>query len=89
MRRHEPEWRRALRENRLGYERLRLRYRVLRDISERSLATTILGSEISMPVIIAPEDYADWLGSGGDETPQALVADQEVRRLYLGESFAL
>jgi len=22
-------------------------------------------------------------------TPQALVADQEVRRLYLGESFAL
>lgn len=35
-----------------------------------------------MPVIVAPEDYAQWLGSGRDETPQALSQLQHLLRPY-------
>ena len=44
----------TLRENRLAFERLSLRPRVLRDVAERSLATTVLGGEVSSPILIAP-----------------------------------
>ncbi len=44
----------TLRDNREAFERLRLVGRLLRDVSVRSLATTVLGTEISMPVMIAP-----------------------------------
>ncbi|HMN27542.1 MAG TPA: SOS response-associated peptidase [Caldilineaceae bacterium] len=39
-----------------------------------------------MPVIIAPEDYADWLGSGGDEKPQALDQLRHLLRAYPAEA---
>lgn len=45
---------RTLRDNREAFERVRLIGRVLRDVSRRSLATSVLGSEISMPVMVAP-----------------------------------
>ena len=35
-----------------------------------------------MPVIVAPEDYTQWLGSGRDETPQALSQLQHLLRPY-------
>lgn len=35
-----------------------------------------------MPVIVQPEDYAQWLGSGRDETPQALDQLQHLLRPY-------
>lgn len=35
-----------------------------------------------MPVIVAPEDYAQWLGTGRDETPQALNQLQHLLRPY-------
>lgn len=35
-----------------------------------------------MPVIVAPEDYAQWLGSGRDETPQYLDQLQHLFRPY-------
>ena len=44
----------ALRENRAAYDRIKLRYRVLRDISSRDLSTTILGQKSAMPIIISP-----------------------------------
>ena len=40
--------------NRTAFEVLTLRPRFLRDISERSISTTVLGTEISLPVMIAP-----------------------------------
>ena len=40
--------------NRSAFEELTLRPRFLRDITERNIATTVLGEEISMPVMIAP-----------------------------------
>ena len=45
---------RTLRDNVAAWERLRLRPRVLRDVSVISTATTVLGAEVSMPVLVAP-----------------------------------
>jgi 4-hydroxymandelate oxidase len=45
---------RTLRENVAAYARHALRPRVLVDVSEVSTATTVLGTDISMPVIVAP-----------------------------------
>ncbi len=44
----------TLRENRRALDRLQLRQRVMRDVDNRSLATTILGAPVSMPLAIAP-----------------------------------
>ena len=45
---------RTLRENRLAFERRRLRPRVLVDVGCRSLATTVLGRPTNWPVLVAP-----------------------------------
>ena len=42
------------RRNRSAFEQLTLRPRFLRDVQERKIATTVLGQEISMPVMVAP-----------------------------------
>ncbi len=47
----------TMRENRAAYDRIRLRYRVLRDISRRNLSTTVMNQPISMPVLIAPTAF--------------------------------
>src|SRR5687768_2864484 len=45
---------RTLRDNVAAFTRWRLRPRVLVDVSEAGTATTLLGREISMPVLVAP-----------------------------------
>ena len=42
--------------NRSAFEALTLRPRFLRDTTERKIATTVLGTDISFPVMIAPAD---------------------------------
>ena len=42
------------RRNRTAFEELSLRPRFMRDITERKISTTVLGQEISMPVMISP-----------------------------------
>jgi isopentenyl diphosphate isomerase/L-lactate dehydrogenase-like FMN-dependent dehydrogenase len=49
------EW--TLRENRAAFERWTFRPRVLRDVSEISTATTVLGTPIELPVLVAPLAY--------------------------------
>jgi 4-hydroxymandelate oxidase len=44
----------TLHENRAAWERLRIWYRVMRDVSARSTSATILGGEASIPLCIAP-----------------------------------
>ncbi|MFC4764890.1 alpha-hydroxy acid oxidase [Dyella koreensis] len=44
----------TLRENRHAFERIQLRQRVMIDVDQRSLATTIVGQPVSMPLAIAP-----------------------------------
>ncbi|MGA7438381.1 MAG: alpha-hydroxy acid oxidase [Luteibacter sp.] len=44
----------TLRENRRAFERIRFRQRVMSNVDNRSLATTVLGQPLSMPLAIAP-----------------------------------
>lgn len=44
----------TLRENRAAWDRLALRFRTLVDVTTRSPATTVLGTPVSMPVLVAP-----------------------------------
>ncbi len=44
----------TLRENRVAWDRLRLRYRTMVDVTRRDLSTSVLGVPVSLPVLIAP-----------------------------------
>src|SRR6202167_2844951 len=44
----------TMRANREAFDHWRLRPRMLRDVSKRSLARTVLGTELSAPVLLAP-----------------------------------
>jgi len=44
----------TLRDNRAALEKIRLRQRVMLDVDQRNLATTLLGTPASMPLAIAP-----------------------------------
>ena len=56
----------TLRENRSVFDRLKLRPRVLTDVSHRTLETTILGHSTAMPMIIAPMAMAQLADPGGE-----------------------
>jgi 4-hydroxymandelate oxidase len=47
----------TLRENVAAFGRLRVHYRVLRDVSARSTKTRVLGHEVSFPVLVAPTAF--------------------------------
>ncbi|MGH7541716.1 MAG: alpha-hydroxy acid oxidase, partial [Gemmatimonadota bacterium] len=47
----------TLRENRAAYERIGLRYRVLRDIRARDLSLSLLGSRAAAPILVAPTAF--------------------------------
>jgi L-lactate dehydrogenase (cytochrome) len=61
--------------NRDDLHRLRFRQRVLRDVSERSLATTVLGTELAMPVVLAPVGFAGMFAQRA-EVQAARAADR-------------
>ena len=44
----------TLRANRADLERIKLRQRVMVDVSQRSLATTIIGQQVNAPIALAP-----------------------------------
>lgn len=47
----------TMRENRLGFERLRLAPNVLRDVSQLDTRVTLFGSELEHPILLAPIAY--------------------------------
>src|SRR5438132_13580597 len=47
----------TLRENRCAFERIRVHYRVLVDVSKRDLSLTLLGQKLSLPILIAPTAF--------------------------------
>ena len=47
----------TIRENRQAFERIKIHYRVLVDVSWRDLSTTLFGQPIAMPVLIAPTAF--------------------------------
>jgi isopentenyl diphosphate isomerase/L-lactate dehydrogenase-like FMN-dependent dehydrogenase len=48
---------RTLRENRRAFRRWEIWYRVLVDVAERRLGTTLLGAEMAAPILVAPTAY--------------------------------
>jgi len=56
----------SLRENRAGFDRIRMRPRVLEDVSGRTLETTLFGKVQSMPMAIAPMSPAGLLWHEGE-----------------------
>src|SRR5581483_3372442 len=49
------EW--TLAENRVAWSRLQLLPRMLRGVSTRSLETTVLGTPVSMPILVPPMGF--------------------------------
>jgi 4-hydroxymandelate oxidase len=47
----------TLRENRAAFERLRVHYRVLVDVSRRDLSVTLFGQRLAIPILIAPTAF--------------------------------
>ncbi len=47
----------TLKENRDAYRRLRIRYRVMRDVSERSTRCELFGESLAMPIFAAPTAF--------------------------------
>jgi isopentenyl diphosphate isomerase/L-lactate dehydrogenase-like FMN-dependent dehydrogenase len=58
------EW--TLRENRAAFERWTFRPRVLCDVSEISTATTVLGTRLGLPVVVAPVAYQQLYDPDGE-----------------------
>jgi isopentenyl diphosphate isomerase/L-lactate dehydrogenase-like FMN-dependent dehydrogenase len=58
------EW--TLDENVAAFSRWRLRPRVLVDVSEVTTATTVLGSEVSMPLLVAPVAFQRLVDPDGE-----------------------
>lgn len=52
--------------NERAFDRLRLRYRVLRDVSSRDLSTMVLGRPISAPLLIAPTAFQSMAHPDGE-----------------------
>lgn len=58
----------TLADNREAYNRIKLRYRVMVDVSERDMSVDILGSKASMPILVAPTAFH------GLASPEAEIA---------------
>jgi 4-hydroxymandelate oxidase len=56
----------TLRDNRAAYDRIALHYRVLRDVSRRDASTTVLGADVSLPVLIAPTAFHQMAHADGE-----------------------
>ena len=57
---------RTLADNAAAWQRLRLRYRVLRGVGQRSLGTTVLGHELALPVAVAPMAFQQLATAEGE-----------------------
>jgi 4-hydroxymandelate oxidase len=66
------EW--TLRENRAAYGRWRFRPRVLVDVEGISTATSVLGSDVSMPFLVAPIAYQQLLDPEGERATARAAA---------------
>jgi L-lactate dehydrogenase (cytochrome) len=56
----------TLRENRRDLDSIRFRERVMKDVSDRKLATTMVGQEVAMPVALGPVGMCGAVWSNGE-----------------------
>jgi 4-hydroxymandelate oxidase len=69
----------TLRENVAAWARIALHYRVLVDVSNRDLSTTVLGARVSMPVLVAPTAFHKLACDAGEiATARAAAAEGTV-----------
>lgn len=61
-------------DNVAAWSRLRLRPHVLRDVSAVSTRTTVMGTEVSMPLLVAPMAYQRLAHDGGEATTARAAA---------------
>ncbi len=67
----------TLRENRAAYDRIPLYFHALADVSRVSLSTTVLGTNVSMPVLVAPTAFHCMAHAEGElATARAAAAAQ-------------
>ncbi len=64
----------TLRENIAAWRRIRLRPRVLRDVTTIDTRTTVLGTEVAMPVLVAPVGYQGMAHENGEREAAAGTA---------------
>jgi len=65
----------TLRDNRAALQRIRLRPRVLVDVLNLDLSTTVLGQKLAMPVIVAPMAYQGLAHPEAERATAAACAD--------------
>ena len=64
----------TLADNRQAWARIRLYYRVLVDVSRRDCSTTVLGTPVSMPVLVAPTAFHRLAHSDGERATARAAA---------------
>lgn len=56
----------SLHENRQAFNRLKLRPRMLRDVSNQDISVTVLGHTLNMPICVSPTSYHGMVHSDGE-----------------------
>jgi 4-hydroxymandelate oxidase len=77
---------RALKRNEEAYERYVVWYRVLVDVAERDLSTTVLGIPVSIPILIAPTAYHKLADPEGE--PATARAAESAGTVYVVSTLA-
>jgi isopentenyl diphosphate isomerase/L-lactate dehydrogenase-like FMN-dependent dehydrogenase len=66
---------RTLRANRRAFRRFEIHYRVLVDVAERDLSTTVLGTKVPFPILVAPTAYQRLAHPDGEIASAQAAAD--------------
>ena len=80
----------TLRENRAAFERVRFDPRWLSDVSQREIATTVLGQRVAMPVLLAPAGLARLVHPQGElAAARAAGAAGTIFSVSIASSFSI
>jgi lactate 2-monooxygenase len=64
----------TMRANRAAFERVKLRHRVLNDVSERDISTEVLGTRTAAPFLLAPIGVQGIMHADGERAPARAAA---------------
>lgn len=80
----------TLRENRAAFNRLRMRPRILRDVSKTDMSTTVLGQKIEFPICLAPTAMQQMAHPDGEiATARAAAGHNTIMTLSSWSTMAL
>ena len=77
---------RTRKENERAFARYVIWYRVLADVAERDLSTTVLGTPVSSPVLVAPTAYHRMAHEGGEKASARAAASRNT--IYVASTLA-